>query len=113
MDNLLPPASGLLPRMKKLLWWLLAGSRGGANRASMIRALHERPYNAHQLSEALDLDYKTVRHHLKVLRDNNVVTTAGAGYGEMYFLSAAMEQHYADFLDIARQVNLDGGRAEA
>ena len=99
--------------MKKLLWWLLAGSRGGANRAGMIRALKERPYNAHQLSEALGLDYKTVRHHLKVLRDNNVVTTAGKGYGEMYFLSPMMEQHYADFLDIARQVKLDGGPAEA
>lgn len=90
--------------MKRLLWWLLAGSRGGANRGEMIRTLKERPYNAHQLAEALGLDYKTVRHHLKVLSENNVVVTTGAGYGTMYFLSPMMEQHYQEFLDILAQV---------
>jgi DNA-binding transcriptional ArsR family regulator len=95
--------------MKRLLWWLVAGSRGGANRVGMIRALKERPYNAHQLSEALGLDYKTVRHHLKVLAENNVVVASGKEqYGAMYFLSPLMEQHYADFLDILAQVKLDG-----
>jgi DNA-binding transcriptional ArsR family regulator len=95
--------------MKRLLWWLIAGSRGGANRAVMIRALKERPYNAHQLSETLKLDYKTVRHHLKVLAENNVVVSAGKEqYGTMWFLSPMMESHYADFLDILAQVKLDG-----
>jgi DNA-binding transcriptional ArsR family regulator len=112
--------------MKRLLWWLIAGSRGGANRAVMIRALKERPYNAHQLSEALKLDYKTVRHHLKVLAENNVVVASGPSrrsgpdaspdaptpgkeqYGAMWFLSPMMESHYADFLDILQQVKLDG-----
>ena len=105
--------------MKRLLWWLLAGSRGGTNRVVVIRALKERPYNAHQLAEALHLDYKTVRHHLKVLAENNVVVASGKEqygatsraapdaasqpyrrYGEMWFLSPSMEQHYQDFLDI-------------
>lgn len=94
--------------MKRVLWWLLAGSRGGANRGQLIRALKERPYNAHQLAETLGLDYKTVRHHLKVLQENNVVVATGGGYGTMYFLSAGMEQHYEEFLDISRQVNPDG-----
>ena len=93
--------------MKRLLWWLLAGSRGGANRGQLIRALKERPFNAHQLAEALSLDYKTVRHHLKVLQENSVVVTTGGGYGTMYFLSPLMEQHYADFLEILRQVSPD------
>ena len=118
--------------MKRLLWWLIAGSRGGANRAQMIRALKERPYNAHQLAEAMHLDYKTVRHHLKVLSENSVVVASGKDpygatsssratsdaasqpyaaerqYGAMYFLSPMMEQHYTDFLDILAQVKLDG-----
>lgn len=95
--------------MKRLLWWLIAGSRGGANRAQMIRALKERPYNAHQLAEAMHLDYKTVRHHLKVLADNSVVVLSGKEqYGAMYFLSPQMEQNYQDFLDILAQVKLDG-----
>ncbi|HPX77955.1 MAG TPA: ArsR family transcriptional regulator, partial [Methanobacterium sp.] len=32
--------------MKKLLWWLIAGSSGGPNRARIILMLNERPYNA-------------------------------------------------------------------
>lgn len=96
--------------MKKLLWWLLAGSRGGLNRAAMIRALRQRPYNAHQLAETLGLDYKTVRHHLKILLENNVVTAQGKEqYGAMYFLSTAMEQSWADFEEILRQVSPVGG----
>lgn len=94
--------------MKRLLWWLLAGSRGGANRGELIRTLKERPYNAHQLAEALGLDYKTVRHHLKVLADNQVVVTSGQGYGAMWFLSPMMEQHYQEFLDILAQVSTHG-----
>lgn len=95
--------------MRRLLWWLVAGSRGGSNRVEILRALKERPYNAHQLSEALGLDYKTVRHHLKVLQENQVVVPSGKDqYGAMWFLSPQMEQHYADFLDILAQVNPDG-----
>ena len=90
--------------MKRTLWWVLAGSRGGANRADIIRALRERPYNAHQLAEAVGLDYKTVRHHLKVLSENQVVVSEGKNYGAMWFLSTQMEQHYDDFLQILQQV---------
>jgi len=46
--------------MKKILWWLIAGTKGGINRARIIIELHERPYNANQLSEKLELDYKTL-----------------------------------------------------
>jgi DNA-binding transcriptional ArsR family regulator len=87
--------------MKKLLWWLIAGSSGGPNRAKIIMALHKRPYNAHQLSEELDLNYKTVRHHLKVLQENNVITSSGKQkYGELYFLSDNMSDNYDIFNEI-------------
>ncbi|HIE30965.1 MAG TPA: ArsR family transcriptional regulator, partial [Methanosarcinales archaeon] len=35
--------------MKRMLWWLIAGTKGGVNRARIIKILHERPYNANQL----------------------------------------------------------------
>ena len=91
--------------MKRLLWWLIAGTKGGLNRAKIIMILHDRPYNAHQLTEELGLDYKTVRHHLKVLQKNDIVTITGAkSYGAMYFLSDLMEQHYGLFQEIWEQI---------
>lgn len=86
--------------MKRVLWWLIAGTKGGVNRARMINALNDRPYNANQLSAVLELDYKTIRHHLKVLSENNVVTSTGSGYGAMYFLSQTMEENYTLFEEI-------------
>jgi len=90
--------------MKRVLWWLIAGTKGGVNRARMIKALNDRPYNANQLSEVLGLDYKTIRHHLKVLSENNVVTSTGDSYGTMYFLSQTMEENYTLFEEIWEKI---------
>ncbi|MCD4845730.1 MAG: winged helix-turn-helix domain-containing protein [Methanosarcinales archaeon] len=91
--------------MKRMLWWLIAGTKGGVNRARIINILNERPYNANQLSEVVDLDYKTVRHHLKVLSENNIIVSTGNGYGTMYFLSSTMEKDYALFEEIWEKIN--------
>ena len=91
--------------MKKLLWWLIAGTRGGINRARIIKLLQERPYNAHQLAEKLQLDYKTIRHHIKVLEENNIITASGEKkYGTVYFLSTNMEHNYNLFNEIWAQI---------
>jgi DNA-binding transcriptional ArsR family regulator len=87
--------------MKTILWWLIAGSKGGINRARIIKELHDRPYNANQLTEKLDLDYKTVRHHLKVLLENRIIeSNSGDKYGTMYFLSKDLESNYGLFIEI-------------
>jgi DNA-binding transcriptional ArsR family regulator len=90
--------------VKQILWWLIAGSKGGINRARIILALHKRPYNANQLSQIFKLDYKTIRHHLDVLKKHNLITSTGEGYGTMYFLSEHMNTKYEDFLEIWMQV---------
>jgi DNA-binding transcriptional ArsR family regulator len=86
--------------MRKLLWYLIAGTRGGINRAKIIEALNQRPYNANQLSELLHLDYKTISHHLKVLMKNHLITEQGNGYGNVYFLDGELERNYEDFVKI-------------
>ncbi|MDI6886018.1 MAG: winged helix-turn-helix domain-containing protein [archaeon] len=83
--------------MRRVIWWLIVGTKGGVNRARIIRALKERPYNANQLTELLGLDYKTVRHHIKVLQDNKIIAETGKGYGVVYFLSPEMEAEYEVF----------------
>lgn len=96
--------SPLSDYMKKLLWWLIAGMKGGLNRAKIIKALNDRPYNANQLSEELELDYKTIRHHIKVLEDNGIIKSTGGKYGKMYFLTAGMESNYDVFNEIWEQI---------
>ena len=91
--------------LDKRLWYLLAGTRGGLNRARILRSLRDCPLNANDLSGRLELDYKTVRHHLDVLRENDCVMTLGnEGYGLLYTLSPHLQNHFDDFEEIWRRL---------
>ena len=90
--------------LKYLLGWLIAGTRGGPTRARIIETLKETPQNANQLATVLKLDYRTIRHHLKVLEKNRIITTAGEGYGITYFLSPVLEENYVLFEEIVKRM---------
>ena len=60
--------------------------------------------NANELAKAIDMDYKTIRHHLKVLDKNSLVTSMGEGYAKMYFISELMEQDIECFYEIWEQI---------
>jgi predicted transcriptional regulator len=91
-------------QLKYLLGWLIAGTRGGASRAQIIKTLNESPQNANQLANTLKLDYRTIRHHLDILQKNGVITSTGDRYGTTYFLSPVMEENYAVFEDILNKI---------
>jgi DNA-binding transcriptional ArsR family regulator len=79
--------------LRRLLWYLLGGTRGGPTRVEMIKVLQDRPCNANQLAEALQVDYKTVQHHIRVLEDHGLVAPSSKGtYGAMLFLTPKMEE---------------------
>lgn len=87
--------------MKNLLWYLIAGTRGGETRGRIIELIKKKPSNANKIAETLKLDYKTVRHHLDVLQKNNIITAINKGnYGAVYFLSEDMKINYAVFEEI-------------
>ena len=90
--------------LKYILGWLIAGTRGGVTRAKIIEILKETPQNANQLATQLGMDYRTIRHHLKVLEKNRIITTAGEGYGTTYFLSQALEENYELFEEIVKRI---------
>lgn len=83
--------------VRRILWWVFTGNRGGPNRARLVVALKAQPMNANQIAQKLNMDYKTVRHHLQVLLKNRLVVEAGDGYGAMYFISPELEQNYDEF----------------
>ena len=76
---------------RKLLLYLFTSTRGGFTRLRIIIHLLDKPYNTHQLAQALELDYKAVQHHLKVLEKNNLVSKIGEKYGAIYHLSNFLE----------------------
>jgi DNA-binding transcriptional ArsR family regulator len=90
--------------MEKVLWYVLAGTQGGINRARLLREIDERPRNPNQLAEELDLNYDTVRHHLDVLVDNDVVESSGDDYGAVYLPSDATRDHWDVVEDIITQL---------
>ena len=78
--------------LRRLLWYLLGGTRGGPNRAEIIKTLQNRPCNANQLAETLRVDYKTIQHHVRILEENGLVSLTNKGsYGAVLFLTAKME----------------------
>ena len=90
--------------LKYLLGWLIAGSRGGITRAKIIETLRENPQNANQLATSLGMDYRTIRHHLKLLHKNRIITSTGDEYGKTYFLSVDLEENYVLFEEILNKL---------
>ena len=90
--------------IERLLWWLIAGTKGGKTRATIIEALRKMPRNPNQLAADLRLDYKTVRHHLGILLKNRIISSAGDGYGTMYFVSNEMSEQYSVLEEIWRKI---------
>ncbi len=80
--------------MEGVLWYVLASSRGGPTRARIIRTLDRRPMNANELADELGFDYTTIRHHLDVLTENNVVEESADEYGAVYLFTDQTTAHW-------------------
>lgn len=83
---------------------MIGGTRGGYNRARIIKALNDAPLNANQMSTHLGLDYSTIRHHVEVMEKNDIITTLGDGYGMVYMLTENMIENYDFFEEIWNKI---------
>jgi DNA-binding transcriptional ArsR family regulator len=88
-----------------VLWQALAGTRGGPNRARILRALADHPQNANQLADEFDLAYNTVRHHLEVLEENKIVQSSNADYGTVYLPSERVRDNWDTVEEIITQID--------
>ncbi|WP_243666248.1 ArsR family transcriptional regulator [Vulcanisaeta sp. JCM 16159] len=61
--------------LKKILIWLLGGSRGGLMRLKILLLLKKKPMNPHQLTRALNVNYRTVIYHLELLERYELVSS--------------------------------------
>ncbi|HIQ29519.1 MAG TPA: ArsR family transcriptional regulator [Candidatus Caldiarchaeum subterraneum] len=84
--------------IRRLFWWVLVGSKGGPTRMQILMLLRQGPANANQIAVKLNLNYKTVQHHLKVLEENRMIVPEGERYNVTYRLSPELLDNI-DILD--------------
>ena len=94
--------------VEKALYWILVGTMGGANRVRILKELINRPQNTNNLSKTLNLDFKTVQYHPKVLEKNGFVTyKGGGGFSKLFFLSPLVEENIETLQNIMKQMEDD------
>jgi len=89
---------------KRLLTYLFTGTRGGANRLRIVLSLAENSLNTHQLAKDLNLDYKSILHHVRILEKDNIITRIGEGYGATFRLSTFLEVNIEAFNEIITNI---------
>ena len=89
---------------RRLLWFLLGGSRGGENRAKILIAIRSRPSNLNQLAKLIRVDYRSVQHHMNVLQKNNLVMSSGQRYGVIYSVHPWLAFHFQIFEQVCGQL---------
>jgi len=91
--------------LKKKLSHIILGQKGGRNRIQIIEMIENRPYNVSQLSKQLNLNYRTVKHHIEILLENGFIESSKTGsYGEVFFLSPEFEENIHIFKDIIKKL---------
>jgi len=88
----------------RLLFWLLAASKGAITRLHILSLLKKSPMNARKLSLELNLDYKTIRNHLELLEKYQIIDAIGNKYGKLFFISSEYENEQY-LLDLIKKIN--------
>ena len=96
--------SNLNPRFKMILWSIIAGTRGGVNRAKILNLVKDTPMNANKIATVLNLDHKTVMHHVKILSKNELVIKAKKEYGAEYQLTQIMKENQDALEEIMQKI---------
>ena len=91
-------------RFKMILWSIIGGTRGGVNRAKILNIIRETPMNANKIATVLNLDHKTVIHHVKILTKNNLVVKAEKNYAAEFELTEIMKDNQNVLEEIMQKI---------
>ncbi len=79
--------------LRRTLLLLITGTRGGIVRLRILVLLDKKPRNINELAAVLQLDYKTVQHHIRVLEKANLIKSSRKAYGNTYCLSDLLKAY--------------------
>ena len=91
-------------RFKMILWSIVAGTRGGVNRAKILNLIKDTPMNANKIATVLNLDHKTIIHHVKILAKNELVVKAEKDYGAEFELTKIMKENQSALEEIMQKI---------
>lgn len=91
-------------RFKMILWSIIAGTRGGVNRAKILNLVKDNPLNANKIATVLNLDHKTVVHHVKILSKNELIVKEEKDYGAEYQLTQIMKENQGALNEIMEKI---------
>jgi PAS domain S-box-containing protein len=81
-------------QFERRLTYLLHKKKGGENRIRLLNVLREQPLNLNQLAVNLNLNYRTIKHHVDILLKEDLISTANKGsYGSVFFISPELESN--------------------
>ena len=92
------------PRFKMILWSIIAGTRGGINRIKILNLIKDTPLNANRIATVLELDHKTVIHHIIILSKNKLITKDDKKYGATYKLTSIMKDNQNALEEIVEKI---------
>ena len=69
-----------------------------------MNQLKVQPSNNHQLAKDLQMDYKSIKHHLETLEKNNLIGKFDVAYGAVYFILPLFEENNQVFLEIEEKL---------
>ena len=90
--------------VKRVFWYIFGGMRGGPTRVKIVKLLIAKPANMNQIRNDLNLDYKTVQHHIKTLEEKRIIISEEKKYGTMYFPSTLLQQNIEVFNEISKKL---------
>ena len=91
-------------RFRMILWMIIAGTRGGINRARILNLIRETPTNANKIATTLKLDHKTVIHHVEILSKHELINKDDKDYAANYSLTQIMKDNQNTLLEIMEKI---------
>jgi DNA-binding MarR family transcriptional regulator len=78
---------------QQTIYWLIAGSKGGKSRISILKEIEKKPANLNEIAKRTGMNYKTAQHHIELMEKNGLITKIGNKYGQIYFYSEKLKEN--------------------
>ena len=83
---------------------LILGREGGKTTLKIIDEILVKPYNKNQLAKILNIDYNTVTHHIKIMRQHEYITEEQLGKSFYYHPSKKLFKSIKEYRIIRNYV---------